>query len=42
MPPGNPWFTMTVTLVVHDSQGNVSSKVTDSGVRLLPKGTCGF
>ncbi len=42
MPPGNPWFTMTVTLTIHDSQGNVSSKVTDNGVRLLPKGTCGF
>jgi hypothetical protein len=42
LPPGNPWFTMIVTLVVHDSQGNVSTKVTDSGVRLLPQGSCGF
>jgi hypothetical protein len=42
LPPGNPWFTMTVTLTVHDNLGNVSSKVTDNGVRLLPQGVCGF
>jgi len=42
MPPGNPWFTMTVTLKVHDNLGNVSAVVTDSGVRLIPDGSCGF
>jgi hypothetical protein len=40
-PPGNPNFTMIVTLTVHDSLGNVAS-ATDNGVRLLPQGTCGF
>jgi hypothetical protein len=47
MPPppfpagSNQNFTMIVTLTIHDSLGNVAS-VTDSGVRLLPQGTCGF
>jgi hypothetical protein len=40
-PPGTPNFTMIVTLTIHDSLGNVASN-TDSGVRLLPQGTCGF
>ena len=41
-PPGsNPWFTMTVTLKIHDDLGNVA-QATDNGVRLLPQGTCGF
>jgi len=42
LPPGNPWFMMVVTLKVHDNQGNVSTVTTDSGVRLLPQGSCGF
>jgi len=40
-PPGNQNFTMIVTLRIHDSLGNVAS-ATNSGVRLLPQGTCGF
>jgi hypothetical protein len=40
-PPGPQNFTMSVTLTIHDSLGNVAS-ITDSGVRLLPQGTCGF
>jgi len=40
-PAGPPNFTMIVTLTIHDSLGNVAS-ITDSGVRLLPQGTCGF
>jgi hypothetical protein len=42
LPPGNPWFTMIVTLTIHDSLGNVSAEVSHSGVRLLPQGACGF
>ena len=42
LPAGNPWFTMTVTLKVHDSLGNVSAVATNNGVRLLPQGACGF
>jgi hypothetical protein len=42
LPPGNQWFAMTVTLKIHDNLGNVSAEVTDSGVRLLPQGVCGF
>jgi Big-like domain-containing protein len=41
LPPGNPWFTMTVTLKIHDDLGNVA-QATNNGVRLLPQGTCGF
>jgi len=33
---------MTVTLKVRDDAGNVSAVATDSGVRLLPQGSCGF
>jgi hypothetical protein len=39
---GNPWFTFTVTLKIHDDQGNVSAVAIDSGARLLPQGSCGF
>ena len=39
---GNQWFAMVVTLKVHDSLGNVSAEVTNSGVRLFPQGSCGF
>jgi hypothetical protein len=42
LPPGNPWFTMIVTLTVHDNLGNVSATATHSSVRLLPQGACGF
>ncbi len=40
-PAGSSNFTMTVTLTIHDNLGNVAS-ATDSGIRLLPQGTCGF
>ncbi len=40
--PADQWFTMTVTLKVHDSLGNVSAVVTDKVVRLFPQGVCGF
>lgn len=42
LPAGNPWFTMIVTLKVHDNLGNVSAVTTDAGARLFPNGTCGF
>jgi hypothetical protein len=45
LPAGNPgWLTMTVTLKIHDSGGNVSAVVSDPGVRLLPPptGSCGY
>jgi hypothetical protein len=42
LPPGNPWFTIIVTLKIHDNLGNVSAEVTHSGARLLPQGACGF
>jgi hypothetical protein len=42
LPSGSDALTMTVTLKVHDSQGNVSDVTTDSGVRLFPHGTCGY
>jgi hypothetical protein len=41
MPPGNPWFTLTITLKIHDDRGNVA-QTTDGGARLLPNGMCGF
>jgi len=41
MPPGNPWFNLTITLKIHDDRGNVA-QATDSGARLLPNGMCGF
>jgi hypothetical protein len=42
LPAGSLWFTMIVTLKVHDDLGNVSAEVTNGGVRLLPQGACGF
>jgi hypothetical protein len=42
LPPGNQWFTLTVTLQIHDDQGNASAVAIDSGARLLPQGSCGF
>jgi hypothetical protein len=42
LPAGAQWFTMVVTLKVHDNLGNVSAQATDSGVRLIPQGVCGF
>jgi len=33
---------MTVTLKIHDNAGNVSAVVADSGVRVLPQGSCGY
>jgi len=38
---GTP-LTMTVTLKIHDDAGNVSAVATDSGVRVLPQGSCGY
>jgi hypothetical protein len=40
--PAAGWFIMTVTLRIHDDLGNTSPLATDSGVRLLPQGVCGF
>jgi len=43
LPAGaNLWLPLTVTLKVHDSLGNVSAVVTDSGARLFPQGSCGY
>lgn len=39
---GAEWLDMTVTLKVHDDQGNVSAEVAHRGVRLLPQGSCGY
>jgi hypothetical protein len=41
-PPADQWFTMTVTLKVHDSLGNVSAVATNRIVRLFPDHNCGF
>ena len=41
LPPSGA-LTMTVTLRIHDDAGNVSAVATNSGVRLLPQGSCGF
>jgi hypothetical protein len=42
LPAGNPgWLTMSVTLTIHDSLGNMAS-ATNSGVRLLPQGSCSY
>jgi hypothetical protein len=35
-------LTMTVTLKIHDDAGNVSPVATNTGVRLLPQGSCGY
>ena len=42
LPPGVSWFTMSVTLEIHDNLGNVSAEVTNGDIRLLPQGVCGF
>src|SRR5262245_13556405 len=42
LPANTSWLTMTVTLKVRDDAGNVSAVATDSGVRLLPQGSCGY
>jgi hypothetical protein len=40
---GEPWFYMTITLKIHDIQGNISAITTDNGVRLLSQvGVCGY
>lgn len=41
LPAGAQWLTLTVTLTIHDDRGNVA-QASDSGARLLPKGTCGY
>ena len=41
-PMGQQSLTMTVKLKIHDSNGNTSAEVVDNGVRLLPKGVCGY
>jgi len=40
--PATGSLTMTVTLKIHDDAGNVSAVTTNSGVRLLPQGSCGY
>ena len=40
--PASQFFSMVVTLVVHDNLGNVSQPATDRQVRLFPQGVCGF
>jgi hypothetical protein len=40
--PASQWFSMVVTLVVHDNLGNVSPPASDRFVRLFPQGVCGF
>jgi len=42
LPANTTWFTMTVTLIVKDNQGNVSTAAVNNGVRLFPQGTCGY
>jgi len=42
LPAGVAWFTMSVTLAIHDNLGNVSAEVTNGDIRLLPHGVCGF
>ena len=39
---GPQWFTMVVTLKIHDSLGNVSAEAVNRGVRVIPKDVCGF
>jgi len=38
---GTP-LTMTVTLKIHDDAGNVSAAAAETGVRVLPQGSCGY
>jgi hypothetical protein len=42
LPTGVSYLTLVVTLVVHDNQGNVSTKAVHNDVRLLPQGACGY
>lgn len=42
LPPNTMWLTMTVRLKIHDNLGNVSAEAVDSGVRLMPQGSCGY
>ena len=42
LPAGTTFFTMKVTLVVHDNLGNVSAAAVDNGVRLFPLHFCGY
>jgi len=42
MPSDIQWFTMTVTLRIHDALGNVSADAVHKDVRLFPASTCGF
>ena len=42
LPAGTSWFTMVVTLKVHDNLGNVSAEARNSDVRLIPRDVCGF
>jgi hypothetical protein len=42
MPAGVTFFTLTVTLIIHDDRGNVSPEAVNRDVRLFPSGTCGF
>jgi hypothetical protein len=42
LPSGASSLPLTVTLVVHDDQGNVSAKAVHSGARVLPQGVCGY
>jgi hypothetical protein len=42
LPAGTTSFPLTVTLVIHDSLGNVSPVASDSGARVLPQGACGY
>jgi hypothetical protein len=40
--PSTGSLQMTVTLKIHDDAGNVSAVATNTGVRLLPQGACGY
>lgn len=40
--PSGGSLTMTVTLQIHDDTGNVSAVTKNTGVRLLPQGSCGY
>jgi hypothetical protein len=42
LPPDTRWLTMTVRLKIHDDLGNVSAEAVNSGVRLMPQGSCGY
>ncbi|MES1256660.1 MAG: hypothetical protein ABUS56_13675 [Acidobacteriota bacterium] len=42
LPTGVLWFTIVVTLKIHDDLGNVSAVLTQNGARVLPQGACGY